>query len=274
MSTTGPGAGGNSETHQNSGTHHVSSHGLGSSSFGSVGDNATFTWELKRPLRHVAWLPVSVCLVIAATVGFAVLAIVRWPGGPQSQYVWFYVLSALAVLIAGTAALYPADRSGQIPYVVQQGADARRRGTVRAVLVGAAALCCGGGALAWVDVDRTGEVGVEMAIQGTQPVGDTGGTLTVEMARPASGDVRDSLLLRLTFVDDDGSNTTCVGSTTATITAVTPGITPNAMKVAARSKVDFDLGGRTGAVRFAVHVRPETGCSMRLAQARGTLHNN
>ncbi|MBL3671581.1 hypothetical protein JL475_38080 [Streptomyces sp. M2CJ-2] len=268
MSSAGPGAGRSSEAGN------VSSRGVGSSSFGSVGDNATFKWELKRPLTHVAWLPVSVCLVIAATIGFVVFAVAQWPGGPQIQYVWFYVLVALALLIAGAAALYPADRTGQTCDAVQQAADTRRRRTARAILVGAAALCCGGGALAWVDVDRTGEVGVEMAIRGTQPVGDTGGTLTVEMTRPASGDVRDKLRLVLTIIDDDPSTPTCVGRTTATITAVTPGITPNAREVPAQSTVDFDLGGREGAVRFAVDVWPETGCSMRLAQARGTLHNN
>ncbi|MEV7866279.1 hypothetical protein AB0P17_09295 [Streptomyces sp. NPDC088124] len=268
MNSVGPGAGGSPEAGN------VSSSGVGSSAFGSVGDNATFKWELKRPLTHVAWLPVSACLVIAATVGFAVFAVARWPGGPQIQYVWAYVLAALALLIAGAAALYPADRTGQIRDAAQQAADTRRRGVVRAILVGAAALCCGSGALAWVDVDRTGEYDVEMAIEGIQPVDDTGGTLTVEMARPASGDVRDRLRLTLTIVDNDPSTPTCVGRTTATINALTSGITPNARKVPAQSTVDFDLGGRQGAVRFAVDMRPKTGCSMRLAQARGTLHNN
>ncbi|MGW0535046.1 hypothetical protein [Streptomyces sp. NPDC003032] len=250
MNSAGPGA------DKGPKTGNVSSSGVGSSSFGTVGDNATFKWELRRPLAHVAWLPVSACLVIAATIGFAVFAVARWPGGPQSQYVWFYVLAALALLVAGAAALYPADRM------------------VRAVLVGAAALCCGGGALAWVDVDRTGEVGVEMTIRGTQPVNDPGDTLTVVMTRPASGDVRDKLRLTLTIKDNDPNTATCVNRTTAMITAVTPGITPHSPKVPAQSTVDFDLGGRAGAVRFEVHVQPDEGCSMRLTQARGTLHND
>ncbi|MBT2900165.1 hypothetical protein [Streptomyces sp. McG3] len=252
----------------------VSSSGPGSSSIGSVGDNATFNWGFKRPLRHVAWLPVSAWLVVAATTVFAVFAVVQWPGGPQVQYVWFYVLAALALLAAGTAALYPADRTEQTRDAAQQAAERRRRTTVRAVLVGAAALCSGAGALAWVDVERTGEVGVEMTIGGTQPVDDAGGTLTVVMTPQAAGFVRDKLRLTLTIKDDDPNTPTCVGRTTATITTVTPGITPHHSEVPAQSTVDFDLGGRGGAVRFDVAVRPETGCSMRLAQARGTLHND
>ncbi|MEU8771346.1 hypothetical protein AB0C94_30815 [Streptomyces griseus] len=268
MRSGGPGADRGSEAAN------VTSSGVGSSSFGSVGDNATFKWELKRTLTHVAWLPVSACLVIAATVVFAVFAVAQWPGGPQNQYVWFYVLAALGLLAAGTAALYPAGRTGQIRDAAQQVAETQRRTTIRAVLVGAAALCSGGGALAWVDVDRTGEIGVEMTIRGTQPVDDTGGTLTVMMTPPADGYVRDKLRLTLTIKDDDPNTPTCVGRTTATITSVTPGITPHNTEVPAQSTVDFDLGGREGAVHFDVAVRPETGCSMRLAQARGTLHND
>ncbi|WTO33255.1 hypothetical protein OG399_43420 [Streptomyces achromogenes] len=268
MSPAGPGAGRGPDAGN------VSSSGVGASSFGSVGDNATFKWELKRPLRHIAWLPVSAWLVIAATIVFAVFAVAQWPGGPQIQYVWFYVLAALTLLAAGAAALYPAGRTGQIRDAAQQAADTRRRRMVRAFLVGAAALCSGGGALAWVDVDRTGEVGVEMTIRGTQPVDDTGGTLTVVMMPPASGEVRDKLRLTLTIKDNDPNAPTCVGRTTATITAVTPGITPHNSEVPAQSTVDFDLGGREGEVRFEVAVRPETGCSMRLTQARGTLHKD
>lgn len=238
MSSGGPGADRSTEAAN------VSSSGDGSPSFGSVGNNATFNWEFKRRLTHVAWLPVSACLVVAATIAFAVFAVVQWPGGPQTQYVWFYVLAALALLVAGAAALNPAGRTGQIRDAAQQAAEARRRRTVRAVLVGAAALCSGGGALAWVDVDRTGEVGVEMTIGGTQPVDDTGGTLTVVMTPPASGYVRDKLRLTLTIKDDDPNTPTCVGRTTATITPVTPGITPHESEVPAQSTVDFDLGGR------------------------------
>ncbi|KOG88739.1 hypothetical protein [Streptomyces varsoviensis] len=280
MSSADPGAGAGERPEAGSGSSSgassssVSSSGVGSSSFGAVGDNATFKWELKRSLTHIAWIPVSACLVIAVTAGFAVFAVAQWPGGPQSQYVWCYVLAALALLGAGAAVLYPADRAGRARGAERQAVGARQRGVVRAVLVGFAALCCGGGALAWVDVDRTGEVGVEMNIQGAQPVDDTGGTLTVEMARPPADDVRNKLRLTLTIVDDDPTTPTCVGRTTAEVTAVTPGIAPSARKVPARSTIDFDLGGRQGALRFAVAVQPETGCSMRLAQARGTLHND
>ncbi|OKH94446.1 hypothetical protein [Streptomyces uncialis] len=255
------------------GSAHVSSRGVGSSSFGSVGDHATFRWELKRPLTHVAWLPVSIFLVIAVTVGFAFFAVIEWPGGPRGQYVWFYAFTALALLFAGAAAL-SSDRGGQAGDVVRPGAGTRRRRTARALLVGAAMFCCGGGALAWVDVDRTGEVGAEMTVRGTQPVDEKGGILTVEMARPAAGDVRDKLRLTLIIIDDDPRTPTCVGRTTATITAVTSGVTPHTEELAAESTVDFHLGGGQGAVRWVVEVRPEKGCSMRLAQAGGTLHNH
>lgn len=252
----------------------VSSHGNHSPTFGSIGDNASLIWNPKRPLSHVAWLPVSACLVIAATISFAVFARAQWPGGPQIQYVWFYVLASFALLIAGAAALYPADRTGQVRDVAQQVGDIQRRRMTRAILVGTAAICCTGSVLAWIDVDRTGEVDAELTIQGTQPVEKPGATLEVDMMRPASGDVRDKLRLTLIIIDNDPSTPTCVGRTTARITAITPGITPNAQEVPAQSTVDFDLGGRKGAVKFTVHVRSETGCSMRLAKAHGTLHNN
>ncbi|MGC9497804.1 hypothetical protein [Streptomyces sp. WG7] len=267
MSSDGPGAGGTCEVGN------VSGSGNGQIVIGTVGPYATFN----RWLKHSAlltWPSLSVFLVIAWTIGYVVYAVAHWPGGPQTQYVWFYVLAPLALLIAGAAALYPADRTGETRDAEQQAADERRRGIVRAVLVGTALLCSFGGAFAWAVVDRTGEVGVEMSIGGTQPVGDAGGTLTVEMARPALDDVRDKLRLKLTIVDDDPSTPTCVGRTTATITAATPGVTPNTREVPAQSTVDFDLGGRQGALRFEVAVHPETGCSMRLAQARGTLHND
>ncbi|MFE6777247.1 hypothetical protein [Streptomyces sp. NPDC057702] len=267
MSSDEPGGGGSPESGN------VSSSGVGSSSFGSVGANATFKWELRRPLRHVAWMPVSACLVIVTTIAFGIFAVAQWPGGPQMQYVWFYVLTTLTLLVAGAAALYPSGQTGQTCDAAQRAAGTRRSRIVRAILVGAATLCCGGSALAWVDVDRTGEVSVEMIIQGKQPVGDTGGQLKVVMKQPASGDVRDKLRLTLTVKDDDSSAPTCVGKTTVTITAVTPGVTPHNSEVPAQSTINFDLGGREVAVEFAIAVRPGTGCFMRLAQARGTLHD-
>ncbi|MGC9439412.1 hypothetical protein [Streptomyces sp. WG5] len=267
MSSDGPGAEGTCEVGN------VSGSGDGSTTVGYVGPGATFNWWFKLSAL-LTWPSLSVFLVITGTIGFAVYAVAHWPGGPQIQYVWFYVLAPLALLIAGAAALYPADRTGQPRDAVQQAADRRRRGTVRAILLGTALLCSLGGACVWLVVDLTGELGVEMSISGTQPVGDAGGTLTVEMARPALDDVRDKLRLKLTIVDDDPSTPTCVGRTTATITAATPGVTPNTREVPAQSTVDFDLGGRQGALRFEVAVHPETGCSMRLAQARGTLHND
>ncbi|MYQ68088.1 hypothetical protein [Streptomyces sp. SID4950] len=233
----------------------VETAGTGSPAIGSVGDHATFSWVRGRALTQDVWLLVSAAFVIIATVSFTIFAVVRWPSGPQGQYIWFYVLVALAPPIAGTA-LYLTDR------------------TIRIALVVVAALCCGGGALAWVEVDRTGEVDVEMEIQDAQPVEDSGGRIKVKMARPAPGDVRDKLRLKLTISDEKSDTPTCVGRTTARITADTPGITPNMWEVGAESTVDFDLGGRRGAVQFTVWVTPDTGCSMLLTQAHGTLHND
>ncbi|GLF95098.1 hypothetical protein [Streptomyces yaizuensis] len=224
-------------------------------------------------MAQVAWPTAAACLVIAATICFAVFAVVRWPGGPQTQYLWFYILAPLALLIAGAAALYPADRTGEARDAVQRAAETRRRKAVRAVLVGAAALCCGGGALAWVHVDRTGEVGAVMTIGGPQPVGDAGGTITMEMKRPAPGDVREKLRLSLSIVDDRPGLPTCVDRTTATINVITPGVTPNTRRVPARSTVDFDLGRHGGAVHFEITVRSDSGCSMRLGPTRGTLYS-
>ncbi|MFF3495299.1 hypothetical protein ACFYWS_28565 [Streptomyces sp. NPDC002795] len=273
MTTSGPGTDGAGAQGGRTGSTTTTT-GDHSAAIGQVGPNATFNLGGIRFRKDVAWLAVLASVVIVATVGFTVFAVVHWPGGPQNQYTGFYVLVVVAVLVAGAATLYPADRAGQVRDEGQARAEAKRRKVVRSALTVVSALCCGGGALAWVDVDRTGEVGVEMHISGAQPVGHRGDPLTVEMLRPLPGDVRDSLRLRLTIEDDDPDTPTCVGRTTATITAVTSGISPGTKEVPTTSTVDFDLGGREGAVRFEVAVHTETGCAMRLAQARGTLHND
>ncbi|MQY10983.1 hypothetical protein SRB5_10970 [Streptomyces sp. RB5] len=267
MSSSGPSA---DSSHK---VTNVNSSGDGPVSIGTTGDNTTIHMGDKRPPTRVPWLTASAWLVMTVTIGFLTFAVAQWPGGPRTQYVWFYVLTALAVLISGAAALYPRIRTDQPRDTAEQAGVTRQRRIVRTVLVATAALCLGGGALAWVDVDRTGEVAVELSITGRQPVGEKGGIVMVAMERPTPGDVRDKLRLTLAIRDEDQNAPTCVGKVTATITAVTPGVTPHTSEVPARSTVDFDLGGRVGAVEFAVAVRPETGCSMRLAQARGTLHD-
>ncbi|MCT2542478.1 MULTISPECIES: hypothetical protein [Streptomyces] len=254
MSFAGPGAGPDRETNK------VESTGTGSPAIGTIGDHATFSWVRGHSLTQDAWLPLSACLVTVVTIGFTIFAAVRWPGGPQSQYVGFYVLVTLALLTAGAAALYPAVRT----------ADAWRRRRVRAVLVGIAALCCAGSVLTWIDVDRTGEVEVAMT---TREEG-AGGVFTVEMAPPPSGDVRSKLRLTLSITDKSQTQSSCITGTRATIAADhgdpsgKPEVTPK------RPTADFDLGGHEGGVRFTVTLKlSDPNCRMNL-WARGTLHND
>ncbi|MFH9757912.1 hypothetical protein ACH4MJ_03065 [Streptomyces anulatus] len=269
MTSADPGNGAVGGTGGGRETGKVESAGTGSPAIGAVGDHATFSWVRGRALTQDAWLLLSAVLVIIATIGFTIFAAVRWPGGPESQYVWFYLLVALALLTAVAATLYPAtswtERSRR---AVRGGADPRRRRTVRAVLVGVAAFCCAGSVLTWVDVHRTGEVEVELAVREEK----ANGVFTVTMKPPPSGDVRNKLKLTLIIADKDLDQSPCVGEATAAVTS--DDADPNESTMKSESPAEFELGGPERGARFTVGVNlSDEGCPVKLL-ARGTLHND
>ncbi|MER6009916.1 hypothetical protein [Streptomyces bluensis] len=213
-----------------------------------------------------------------------VLAALYWPGGPLSQYVAFGLLCTGALVTAGCSVVTgrpdrgrgaPKPEDSELSDAAQRQAgetkDNRRRRVARVTFPVVSLLFSVAGLLAFQNVVDTGEVPTEIHIRGTQPLnGPRPAPLTLDV--PAPEEPRGKLRLSLTTLDDDQSTGSCVHKTTATVTAITPGVTPNAYEVAAEDTVDFDLGGNTKALRFTFTLHTEADCSMRLAKATGTLH--
>ncbi|MGW2540984.1 hypothetical protein ACWC5I_08930 [Kitasatospora sp. NPDC001574] len=217
-------------------------------------------------------LPVVVLLPLLAAVAAAVYAVLSWPGGPQHQYVWFYLaLSAsfvLAVLcvIGGAAAKGP---KGAAPTEAPS-----KPSTAGLLLLSSALVLALLGLAGLEDVRRNGEITVEISVRGGQPLaGAVAGTRTLVVPASTADNVRDHLRLALTVSDDNPTSPTCVHKTTATLTPTTPGVTPTTKRVPAQAVVEFDLGGSRGEVTIDVTVRTGPGCSMQVA-ARGTLFND
>ncbi|MCZ0980694.1 hypothetical protein O1L60_21590 [Streptomyces diastatochromogenes] len=219
-------------------------YGNGSFAAGSIGDWATF---IIKSLRLLETLP----LLVAVAVG--VYSVLTWPGGPQSQYVLFYALLGAGFVLS-------------VVYAARG-----KNWTLLALALGCSLL--GLGSLGYTA--HNGEVPVEIAVQGAQPLnGSQADALTLVMSAPAAEDVRDRLRIALKISDDDPNTATCLHKTTATLKAITPGVAPGEIRIAADSVVDFDLGGQRGAVSVAFVLHTEPNCVMRLSQVKGTLHNS
>ncbi|GGZ76588.1 hypothetical protein GCM10010344_49500 [Streptomyces bluensis] len=224
-------------------------------------------------------------LLILEVVGL-VLAALYWPGGPLRQYVVFGLLCTSALVTAGCSVVTGLpDRGRGAPRPQQaEPRDAaqqqcgekkgnRRKRVARVTFPVLSVLFSIAGLLAFQNVADTGEVPIEIRIDGAQPLnGPRSAPLTLTVPTPE--EPREKLRLSLTTVDNEPSTGTCVHKTTAAVTAVTAGITPHAYyEVTAEDTVDFDLGGNKGELRFTFTLQTEANCSMRLAKATGTLHN-
>ncbi|WP_286254125.1 hypothetical protein [Streptomyces graminofaciens] len=213
-----------------------------------------------------------------------------WPGGPLSQYAVFGILCASALATAGWSVVIArsGNDEGRADQDSADGGDGepmdaaqrlarermakRRRLLARVALPVTSVLFAVAGLLAFQHVVATGEIPTEVRIRGSQLLqGPRSTPLTLVV--PAPEEPREKLRLELTLADYDDSTGTCVHKTTATVTAATPGVTPNRKEMTAEDTVDFDLGGNKGPLRFQVTVRTEANCTMRLAKATGTLHN-
>ncbi|MFJ9587248.1 hypothetical protein [Streptomyces acidicola] len=223
-------------------------------------------------------------LLVLEVLGL-VLAALYWPGGPLSQYSVFGLLCTAALVTAGFSVVIgrPDPSRGAAQSAEAEPVDAaqqqdrekkgnRRKRVARVTFPVLSLLFSLAGLLAFQDVADTGEVPIEILIDGAQPLnGPRPAPLTLEV--PAPEEPREKLRLSLTTVDSEPSTGTCVHKSTATVTAVTAGITPHEYEVAAEETVDFDLGGNKGELQFTFTLRTEANCSMRLAKATGTLHN-
>ncbi|MFB7473635.1 hypothetical protein [Kitasatospora sp. NPDC056184] len=221
-------------------------------------DRSTFTFLRNvDPRSLVALLPLLVALGIA---GYAALS---WPGGPQSQYPLFYAALAAGFVLSVRCAVAGSGSAGV----------ARTWSTAGLLLVVTALLASLLGLAGLEEVRRNGEIAVEISVRATQPLTGSG-TQTLVLPAPAPGKARDRLRLALTLADDDPASPTCVHKTTATLTALTPGVTPGVQRVPAQSVVEFDLGGQRGEVAVEISVQTRQNCVMRVAKADGTLFND
>ncbi|MFE6867917.1 hypothetical protein ACFVFS_15285 [Kitasatospora sp. NPDC057692] len=219
-------------------------------------DRSTFTFLRNvDPRSLVALLPLLVALGIA---GYAALS---WPGGPQNQYPLFYAALAAGFLVSvrcaaagSTGASRTWSKAGLLLLAVSLGSS----------LLGLAGL---------ENVRRNGEITVEISVRGAGPLTGSG-KQTLVMPAPGPGKARDRLRLALTLADDDPASPTCVHKTTATLTALTPGVAPGVQRVPAQSVVEFDLGGQRGEVLVELSVQTRQNCVLRVAKADGTLFND
>ncbi|MFE2111424.1 hypothetical protein ACFXAF_36955 [Kitasatospora sp. NPDC059463] len=244
---------------------HSTTHGGQSISTHRIGNHATFVWKSFDLYAAVALLPLLLVLGIA---GYAVL---DWPGGPQDQYLWFYLAIgvgfALAVWCAVGGMTTALRRSGdRAPAEAAPGRPVKAwwwllTATMVLPLIALAGL---------TNVRRNGEVPVGIVVQDG---GSAAGTWKLLVPPAAPGKARNRLRLELVLSDANPSLGSCIHRTKATLRVSTPGVTPSEKSVQTRSEVEFDLGGQHGGVVIDVAVQTPQGCGIRVAKAGGTLFN-
>lgn len=261
--------------------------GSGGPSNQSIGHNNTvvgradklFQIFIQRASFVTGWL----FLVLA--VALAGYAVWNWPGGSRKQYVLFFTFLLLAFLASVVhISLRRPERgrtAGPQAQAQGQGQGQRRKdgsGLRLPDLLLVASLVFS--LISWwafEDVVRTGEVAATVQVRGAQPLtGALGSALTLTLVQPDRGDRRDRLRLTLEIGEDDPDAPACSHKTRVLLTAVTEGVTPRRSDLPARSTTDFDLGdlaGRTGAA-FELRVRTDEGCTLRLVDWQGVLHND
>lgn len=223
---------------------------------------------IQRASFVTGWL--FLVLAVALT-GYAVW---NWPGGSRKQYVVFFVFLVLAFLAAVAHIGVRRPERGRAGGVGRGAGSARPR-LPDLLLIASLVFSL----ISWwsfQNVVRNGEVPATIQMRGTQPLTDApGSVLTLTLVRPDPADRRDRLRLALEIGEDDPSAPACTHKTRVMLTAVTEGVTPRRSNLPARSTTDFalgDLAGRTGAT-FDVRVRTDEGCTLRLVDWQGVLHN-
>ncbi|MFJ2090289.1 hypothetical protein ACIOEW_13585 [Streptomyces sp. NPDC087901] len=216
-------------------------------------------------------------LFLVLAVALAGYAIWNWPGGSRSQYVAFFAFLLLAFLASVVhISLRRPDRGGT-PGPQGQGAKDGSGLRLPDLLLVASLVCALISWWAFQDVVRTGEVGATLRVRGAQPLtGAPDSVLTLTMAQPDRADRRDRLRLTLEIGEDDPDAPACSHKTRVLLTAVTDSVTPRRSELPARSTTDFalgDLADRAG-VTFELRVRTAEGCTLRLVDRQGVLHND
>ncbi|MGW6202387.1 hypothetical protein ACWF9B_01845 [Streptomyces sp. NPDC055089] len=226
---------------------------------------------IQRASFMTGWL---FLLLAAGLTGYAAW---NWPGGSRNQYVVFFAFLLLAFLASVVhIGLRRPDRGTATG---AQGRGGRDRSGLRLpdLLLVASLVCALTSWWAFQDVVRTGEVAATFHVSGAQPLtGAPGSVLTLTMAEPDRADRRDRLRLTLEIGEDDPDAPACSHKTRVLLTAVTDSVTPRRTELPARSTTDFGLGDLAdwAGVTFELRVRTAEGCTLRLVDRQGVLHND
>ncbi|TRV74291.1 hypothetical protein FKN01_25200 [Streptomyces sp. 130] len=257
------------------------SHEPGGVSSQSYGDNNTVVARAETLLQifiqRASFVTGWLFLVLAAVLaGYAGL---NWPGGSRKQYVVFFVFLLLAFLasVAHIGLRRPESARTTAPRGPARGTGAGPGLRLPDLLLIVSLVCSLTSWWAFQNVVRNGEVAATFHVHGTQPLtGAPGSVLTLTQTQPDRADRRDRLRLALEIGEDDPAAPACSHKTRVEVTAVTEGVTPRRTDLPARSTTDFtlgDLAGRTGAT-FEIRVRTDEGCTLRLVDWQGVLHND
>lgn len=246
----------------------VRSTGDGNTLIGSIG--VLMQVFSRRASFVTGWLFLVLSVVLA---GYAVW---NWPGGSRGQYAVFFVFLLLAFLAAvahiGIRAPERARTGGAHP-APRDGA----RALLPDLLLIASLVFSLIGWWSFQNVVRGGEVTTAIQVRGKQPLTDApGSVLTLTMPQPDRADRRDRLRLTLEIGEDDPDAPACSHKTRVVLTALTEGVTPRQSDLPARSTTDFalgDLADRAGA-SFELRVRTDEGCTLRLVDRQGVMHND
>ncbi|MEU2251448.1 hypothetical protein [Streptomyces sp. NPDC019224] len=251
--------------------------GPGGPSNQSIGHNNTvvgradtlFQIFFQRASFVTGWLFLVLTVALAGYAGW------NWPGGSRKQYVVFFAFLLLAFLAAVAHIAVRGPERGRIAGAGRGSPDARPR-LPDLLLVASLVFAL----ISWwsfQNVVRNGEVATVIEVTGEQPLTEApGSVLTLTLPQPDRADRRDRLRLTLEIGENDPDAPACSHKTRVILTALTEGVTPHRSDLPARSTTDFalgDLAGPAGAV-FELRVRTDEGCTLRLADWQGVLHND
>ncbi len=213
-------------------------------------------------------------LFLVLAVALAGYAIWNWPGGSRGQYVAFFAFLLLAFLASVIHITLRRPERGRASGAQERGSKDGSGLRLPDLLLVASLVFSLISWWAFEDVARTGEVGATIQVRGTQPLtGAPDSVLTLTLAAPDRADRRDRLRLTLEIGEDDPDAPACSHKTRVLLTALTDGVTPRRSDLPARSITDFDLADRAG-VTFELRVRTAEGCTLRLVDRQGVLHDD
>ncbi|MGW2588691.1 hypothetical protein ACWCXC_00245 [Streptomyces sp. NPDC001515] len=247
----------------------VRSEGSGNTLVGSIG--VLLQVFSRRASFVTGWL------FLVLSVALAAYAVWNWPGGSRGQYAVFFVFLLLAFLAAVAHIGIRAPERGRAGAGARPASPEGARPLLPDLLLIASLVFSLVSWWSFQNVVRGGEVTTAIQVRGEQPLtGAPGSVLTLTMPQPDRADRRDRLRLTLEIGEDDPAAPACSHKTRVLLTAVTEGVTPRHSDLPARSTTDFalgDLADRAGA-SFELRVRTDEGCTLRLVDRQGVMHND